>query len=68
MCDGALSCGVVLLCAVCGLQISSRVELTYLEHLAIDLQVIKLRMVQQSVAFSPTSASPPHVPSCFASW
>lgn len=61
----ALSCCV--LCVVWGLQASSRVELAYLEHLAIDLQVIKPPMVQHSAAFSPTSASPPHVPSCFAS-
>lgn len=54
----ALCCGVVLLCAVFESQVSCRVEQTSLQHLASDLQLIKLRLTQHLLSLS-ASAPPP---------
>lgn len=48
----ALSCAVVLLCAVFESQVSSRVALTSLEHLASDLQLIKRRLTKHLLSLS----------------
>lgn len=55
-----LSCGVVLLCAAFESQVYSGVELTSLEHLASDLQLIKLHLTHHLLSLS-ASAPPPCV-------